>query len=58
MKVANLGEFNKLKNGYSNRAKENYEGVYVKALAYSVLNSSLHDVLVMKRVVNMGNDPD
>lgn len=57
-KVANLGEFNKLRKGYLDRVKVNYEGVYVKALAYSVLNSSSSEFLVMKRVVGVGNDPD
>lgn len=59
--VADLGEIDSLKSGYKQLAKEKFEGVYLKALAYSVLDtasSKRETTLVVKRIFNMGNDPD
>ncbi len=60
-KVTDLGEFDKLKLMYKQLAKEKYEGVYLKALAYSVLDTTSHrgkNALVIKWVKDVGNDPD
>lgn len=60
-KVTDLGEFNELTVAYNKLAKEKYEGIYLKALAYSVLDSTSmrgKDVLVIKRILSLGNDPD
>ena len=58
--LSDLGEFEKLKSTYKELAKEEFEGVYLKALAYSVSDTSpskRETSLVVKRIFNMGNDP-
>ena len=60
-KVTDLGEFNQMKLAYKKLAKENFEGIYLKALAYSVQDSiSINgkNALVIKRIKSIGNDPD
>jgi hypothetical protein len=59
--LSDLGEFGELKSTYKKLAKEEFEGVYLKALAYSVLDtasSKRETSLVVKRIFKMGNDPD
>lgn len=59
--LANLGEFDELKALYKQMAKEKYEGIYVKALAYSVLDTTSRrgeNALVVKRILSAGKDPD
>ncbi|MFM9837775.1 MAG: hypothetical protein ACKVOQ_05880 [Cyclobacteriaceae bacterium] len=59
-RVTDLGEFNELRLLYKKLAKEKFEGVYLKALAYSVLDTTQRErnALVIKRIVDVGNDPD
>ena len=59
-RVTDLGEFNELRLLYKKLAKEKFEGVYLKALAYSVMDTTLREknVLVIKRISDVGNDPD
>ena len=60
-KVADLGEFNELVVAYNKLAKEKYEGVYLRGLAYSVRDITSvtgKDALVIKRIKSLGNDPD
>jgi hypothetical protein len=59
-KVTNLGEFNELRLLYKKLAKVKFEGIYLKALAYSVLDTTRREknALVIKRIVDVGNDPD
>ena len=60
-KVTDLGEFNKLRLMYKQLAKEKYEGIYLKALAYSVLERTSQrekNALVIKRIKNVGKDPN
>ena len=58
-KVADLGEFDKLRVQYKQLAKEKYEGIYVRALAYSVCDTTSRsgNSLVIKRIKNLGKDP-
>jgi hypothetical protein len=60
-KITDLGEFNELTVGYKKLAKEKYEDIYLKALAYSVRDTTSmigKDALVVKRIISLGNDPD
>ena len=60
-KITDLGEFNELTVGYKKLAKEKYEGIYLKALAYSVRDTTSmtgKNALVIKRIIDLGNDPD
>jgi hypothetical protein len=59
-KIAELGEFDDLKSTYKKMTKEKYEGLYLKALAYSVTDNSspTEKSLVIKRVKAIGNDPE
>jgi len=60
-KMTELGEFDDIKTMYSQLVKEKYEGIYLKGLAYTVLDNtsqSGENVLVIKRIINFGNDPD
>lgn len=59
--VAKLGEFDSLVNAYRTLAKEKFEGVYLKGLAYSVVDTTVaknRNALVLKRIADIGNDPD
>jgi hypothetical protein len=59
--LADLGEFDQLNSSYHQLAKEEYEGIYVKGLAYSVSDTTSlngETSLVVKRIFNMGSDPD
>jgi hypothetical protein len=59
--VRGLGEFNELKRKYEFLATERYEGVYLRALAYTVVNpevGSKKEALVIKRIMSMGKDPE
>jgi len=50
-----------MKRQYFQKASQPFEGVYVKALTYSVSDStSLNEqgALVLKRIADIGNDPD
>ena len=53
--VASLGEIDSIKIKYRKIATENYEGVYLKALAYSVVDTSSQSnrSLVVKRLIRM-----
>jgi hypothetical protein len=59
-KIAELGEFDDLKTKYKKMTKEKYEGLYLKALAYSVTDNSspTEKSLVIKRVKAIGKDPE
>lgn len=60
-RIADLGEFNEAMSIYKKLAKEPREGVYLKALAYAVSDSTSQnekDALVIKRIIDSGNDPD
>lgn len=60
-KITDLGEFNELIVAYKKLAKEKYEGIYLKALAYTVRDTTSmtgKDALVIKRIEDLGNDPD
>ncbi len=59
--LAELGEFNEVKEMHSKLAKEKYEGIYLKALAYSVLDTSAtkgERSLAVKRILSFNQDPD
>jgi hypothetical protein len=63
--VAELGEFNTIKKMYLDSAKEKYEGIYLKALAFSITDTTLDKIivpkrntLVLKKIKNFGKDPD
>lgn len=58
-RVADLGEYDQLKELYTRLAREKYEGIYLKALAYSVSDTIPDEqALVIKRLAAVGNDPD
>jgi hypothetical protein len=60
-KVSDLGEYDTLQIMYDQMAKEKFEGVYLKALAYTVSDSvsiGENRSLVIKRILTMGRDPD
>lgn len=59
-KVAELGEYDSLEVKYKQMTTENYEGLYLKALAYSISDSTALNgkALVIKRIKALGNDPD
>lgn len=56
--LINLGEFNKIESGYKKWTSKPYEGMYVKALAYTVFDSTArrNQGLVMKRVLILGSE--
>lgn len=60
-KITDLGEFDELKSAYRALAKEKNEGMYLKALAYSVLDTTSRQgnrALVVKRIQAVGKDPE
>ena len=60
-KVANLGELDGLKLMYKQLATQENEGIYLKALAYSVLDTNPQrekNALVIKDIKSIGKDPD
>ncbi|MCW5911568.1 MAG: hypothetical protein KIT62_10860 [Cyclobacteriaceae bacterium] len=59
-KVADLAEFYSLQTGYKKWAKVEYEGVYVKALAYTIADSTATDnkALVIKRLILLGSETE
>lgn len=60
-RVTNLGEFNELRTSDQELAKEKQEGIYLKALAYSVTDTTSKrnkTSLVIKEIKDIGNDPD
>ncbi|MBY0433416.1 MAG: hypothetical protein K2U26_04830 [Cyclobacteriaceae bacterium] len=59
-KLADLGEFQELKSHYQKLATEKFEGIYLKALAYAVSDSTAErkSALVVKRIIDLNNDPD
>jgi len=60
-KLTELGEFNDLRTKYKQFARVKYEGIYLKALAYSVMDTTSQggeNALVIKRILNFGNDTD
>jgi hypothetical protein len=60
-RLADLEEFQELKEKYRQTAKEKYEGIYLKALAYSVADTipdSERRLLVIKWIKDFNNDPD
>lgn len=54
--VADLAEFSKVEAGYKKWATTKHEGVYVKALAYTVVDSTArrNSALVFKKVLMLG----
>jgi hypothetical protein len=52
--VANLGEHDELKVKYNELAREKFEGVYLRALAYSIADSVSEKALVIKRIGVIG----
>jgi hypothetical protein len=59
-KVTDLGEYNELIHHYKQLAKKKFEGVYLKALAYSVADTTTRggqNALVIKQIVSVGKDP-
>lgn len=60
-KMTDLGEFDEITTMYKKLAKERYEGIYLKGLGYTVLDTTSkrgENALVIKRILNFGNDPD
>lgn len=60
-KVADLGEFGELKSTYKQLTNENNEGMYLKALAFSVSDTTSRKgnrALVVKRIQAVGKGPD
>lgn len=60
-KVANLGEIQELKKWYRKLARRKYEGVYMRALAYSIqqdITRDSLDYLVVKKAFSIGQDPE
>ena len=60
-KVANLGELDGLKLMYKQLATQENEGIYLKALAYSILDTNPQrekNALVIKDIKSIGKDPD
>jgi hypothetical protein len=60
-KVTDLGEFNDLHVAYNKFAKEKYEGIYLRALAYTVRDTDVmtsRDALVIKQIKSLGKAPD
>jgi|JI10StandDraft_1071094.scaffolds.fasta_scaffold00747_37 hypothetical protein len=58
--VANLAEFSKVEAGYKKWATTKHEGVYVKALAYTVVDSTArrNSALVFKRLLMLGAETE
>jgi hypothetical protein len=59
--VTDLGEYHELIASYKDLAKGKYEGIYLKALAYSVLDTTSitgKNALVIKQIKSIGKDPD
>lgn len=59
-KLANLGEFQVVQAGYKEWAKEKHEGVYVKAVAYTVTDTTHYDLkaIVIKRIIQFGSETE
>lgn len=58
-RVTDLGEYDQLRELYNRLAREKYEGIYLKGLAYSVSDTIPGEqALVIKRLAAVGNDPD
>jgi hypothetical protein len=60
-KVTDLGEFNDLATAYDKFATEKYEGIYLRALAYTVRDAAevtSKDALVIKQIKSLGKAPD
>lgn len=60
-KVAELGEFEELKSKYKEVAEEKFQGIYLKALAYSIVDTVMFEekkALVIKRILDFNEDPD
>lgn len=57
--VADLGMYDLVKDTYADLAKEPWEGIYIRALAYSVADtaddSGMRNNLVMKKLITMGD---
>ena len=59
--ITDLGEFNELTDAYNKLAKEKYEGIYLKALAYTVRDihsTTGKNALVIKQIKSLGDDPE
>lgn len=58
--VADLAEFSKVEVGYKKWATTKHEGVYVKALAYTVVDSTArrNNALVFKRLLMLGAETE
>jgi hypothetical protein len=60
-RVADLGEFDSLEAKYKRFVMEKLQGIYLKELAYTVVDTVLFDdkeALVIKEIKAMNNDPD
>lgn len=57
-KMAELGEFDSLKTLYKKMTKEKHEGLYLKALAYTISDTTTktEKALVIKRIKTVGED--
>ncbi|MBL7877382.1 MAG: hypothetical protein JNL53_17080 [Cyclobacteriaceae bacterium] len=59
--MAELGEFNEVRAMHRNLVKQKYEGIYLKALAYTVRDTNSlkkNNGLVVKRILGFNQDPD
>jgi hypothetical protein len=58
--MADLGEFDSLKTLYQKLTKVKHEGLYLKALAYTISDTTTkaEKALVIKRIKTVGNDPN
>jgi hypothetical protein len=58
--VADQAEFSKVETGYKKLAKVKHEGVYVKALAYTIVDSTArrNSALVFKRLLMFGAETE
>lgn len=58
--VADLAEFSKVEAGYKKWAATKHEGVYVKALAYTIVDSTARNnsALVFKRLLMLGSETE
>jgi hypothetical protein len=59
-RLANLGDYDEVKASYKQLAKEKYQGIYLKGVAYSVrdtTNKRTQNALVIKQIKIIGGNP-
>jgi hypothetical protein len=54
-RLANLGEYDEVKTKYEELVKEKFEGIYVRALAYSTPDAVSGKAIVIKRIIVIGD---